>query len=478
MKRIITIKKRIFTVNLLIITLLLVITAVAFNLVARSYLKNDTLKQLETIASSAEKAMLRRPPQPFRMESNTESDLVQSYISLMLALRAPSSTINAEYALIDSNNNFITPFENFDDKPSANELEIIHKILTNSKANNLDELTLNEKGNQYAAVIKPIRLTDGTKAGSLLIYSSLDKINELGNTINLILLIILLISALFVLLLSNYLSKGISEPLSALNSHIRKLSELNFSNTLYVPADNEIQELVQNINTMAEKLDTHNKSQKLFLQNVSHEFRTPIMSIQCHAEGILYGVVKSTEAAQIVLDESKRLTHLVEELLYLSRLDAIEEVYSQEVIDVDGLLIANCKRMASIAESEHISLIKNFIEEPLWVLGDSEKLERCFSNVLSNAIRYAQNCVNIELSRLDDKIHISISDDGPGIDKDEENHIFNRFYKGKKGNTGLGLAISKSIIEKHKGTITACNTSMGAQFIIELPLYIREEKSK
>jgi signal transduction histidine kinase len=66
-------------------------------------------------------------------------------------------------------------------------------------------------------------------------------------------------------------------------------------------------------------------------------------------------------------------------------------------------------------------------------------------------------------------VRILFTDDGPGIDKDEENQIFNRFYKGKKGNTGLGLAISKSIIEKHNGSISAKNTTTGAQFIIELP---------
>jgi methyl-accepting chemotaxis protein len=336
MKR--SIKRRIFTVNLFTITLLLVITALAFNLVARTYLERDTLKQLESVASRAESSMRTRKEFPFRMENDTQTKLMQSYIELFMSMRGPVSMLNAEYALIDNNNNLITPFENFDRKPTADELAIIQKILTISKNKGTDKFTLNDKGTQYAAVIKHIQLPDDTKAGTLLIYSSLDKINEMSRTINLILMIILVVSSFCVLLFSNYLSKGISDPLSKLNNHIRDLSELNFSNTLYVPADNEIQELVQNINKMAEKLDTHNKSQKLFLQNVSHEFRTPIMSIQSYAEGIQYGVVESKEAAQIIVDESKRLTHLVEEVLYLSRLDAIEEVYSKEVIDVNGLL--------------------------------------------------------------------------------------------------------------------------------------------
>lgn len=465
-----TIKKRIFTSNLLTITLLLIITTIAFKFVVGTYLERDTLKQLNTIASRAENAMRLRPPHPFRNERSSESDLMQSYIALIMALRVSSSTINAEYGLIDANGSLITPFEDFDRKPSTSDIQILEEIESVHKAKGLDEFVFSKNSTEYAAVLRPIKQMNGPAIGTLILYTNFDKSNEIQNSINLILLAILVVSAFLMLLLANYLSRGISTPLSALCSHIRQLSELNFSNTLYVPADNEIQELVQNINLMAQKLDTHNKSQKIFLQNASHEFRTPIMSIQCHAEGILYGVVDSREAAKIILEESKRLTHMVEELLYLSRLDAIEEVYTQDAIDITELIRATCKRLSAIAEENHTTIHMDFEKENLLVCGDSDKLERCFSNVMTNCIRYAESRVDIQVSGFPDKIRITVSDDGPGFEENEEKNIFNRFYKGKKGNTGLGLAISKSIVEKHHGTITARNTPDGAQFIIELPV--------
>lgn len=483
MKR--TIKRRIFTVNILTITLLLVITAVAFNLVARSYLEQHSLRQLHTIANNAERVMQMRPS-PFRMGNKEgdeairapgftgEPDLVESYINLLRSLRMPSFTINAEYALIDKSNHIITPFESFNDKPTKSDLTIIEKIIDISEERDSNRLTFSYNGTQYAAVIKTMSLADGSKAGTLLIYSSLQKINEMQTVINFILVGILLVAALIVLILSTILSKKISSPLSTLCNHIRSLSELNFSNTLHVPADNEIQELVQNINTMAEKLDNHNKSQKLFLQNASHEFRTPIMSIQCHAEGILYGVVEGPEAARIILDESKRLTHMVEELLYLSRLDAIEEIYNHQTLDMNELIKGACERMASIAESSQITLDTSLCKDTILLNGDGEKLERCLSNIISNGIRYAKSTVRIESGIRDDKALVTVSDDGQGFDSGEENQIFNRFYKGKKGNTGLGLAISKSIIEKHHGKIEAQSTETGAKFILELPLMSKE----
>jgi len=90
------------------------------------------------------------------------------------------------------------------------------------------------------------------------------------------------------------------------------------------------------------------------------------------------------------------------------------------------------------------------------VYADEEKLFRAFANIIGNCIRYANNTVSIVPKIIDrSKIEIVIRDDGPGIDSNELPNIFERFYKGKKGNVGLGLAISKNIIERHNGKITA-----------------------
>ena len=90
--------------------------------------------------------------------------------------------------------------------------------------------------------------------------------------------------------------KKISAPFSHLNQHIRAIAERNFGNKIEMPVDDELREFVNNINIMSEKLETYDKAQKTFLQNVSHEFRTPLMSIQSYAEGIKYDVVDSNTA--------------------------------------------------------------------------------------------------------------------------------------------------------------------------------------
>lgn len=268
---------------------------------------------------------------------------------------------------------------------------------------------------------------------------------------------------------SSRVSRKISEPFSHLNQYISDISERNFGNKVEVPVYDELREFVNNINIMSEKLETYDKAQKTFLQNASHEFRTPLMSIQSYTEGIKYDVVDSDSAVEIILSEIKRMTHLIEDLLYLSRLDAIEENYNYINLNLNELINICVERMNLLSQKSNIKIINNFPEEIVQIYGDEEKLSRAITNIISNCIRYANNIVTVELKVIDrNKAQIIISDDGPGFTDCELSNIFERFYKGTKGNFGLGLSISKNVIEKLNGKISAKNSNLGATFIIEL----------
>ena len=464
-----TIKNKIFTFNLLTVLLLMIITAITFNIAARLYMERMTLNQLGSIASSIERIPL--PPRLPMEENNPGRELIFSYVNLIRMLRPSGSIFNVDYAFIDKDNNALALYKEISDRPTNEQTGIIDKILALSDEQGEDRLTFNYNGVDYAAVIQKVRGNNGIQLDKIVIYTNLQKINQMQRAIIIILLGILAIAAVIVLFFSSIISKNISAPLSKLCNHIRNLSERQFSSRFQIPADNEIQELVTNINTMAEKLDSYDKSQKIFLQNASHEFRTPIMSIQSHAEGITYGVVDSQEAARVILEESQRLTHMVEELLYLSRLDTIEENYRLDSIDVPSLL-KECKdRLESIASKQQKKINLELPGESPAVKGDFEKLERAVLNLMTNCIRFAADTISIKYGKADENtVEILISDDGPGFTAEDLDNIFTRFYKGRKGDIGLGMAIAKSIIEKHHGIISAGNTSSGAVFRIVLPI--------
>ena len=140
-------------------------------------------------------------------------------------------------------------------------------------------------------------------------------------------------------------------------------------------------------------------------------------------------------AANIIIDETKRMTHLVEDLLYLSRLDTIEENYHFTNLDFKELINSCIERMNGIAIKNNIKITAITLNERIEIFADEEKLSRAITNIISNCIRYANSIIAINLKIIDNnKIEFTISDDGPGFEANELPNIFERFYKGKKGN--------------------------------------------
>lgn len=484
-----TIKWRIFKYNIIVIIMLITLTTIIFNVSVRLYLEKDIVAQLNKIASNAEDTALQHgpdffqktPPMPPHDMQNSElppidpqgtNDLFRYYFMLDRSLKEPLTILNADFILLDQNKNRITPFpEKSDSTPTDLMKQLTSEINKTKKVNQEKYLNFNLSGTEYIAIIKPVSDKNSFGLGWIIIYSSIQQINQLQLGINIILLLILIFSALITIVFSSRVSKKISDPFSHLNHYISSISERNFGNKIEMPVYHELRELVNNINIMSEKLETYDKAQKTFLQNVSHEFRTPLMSIQSYAEGIKYEVIDSNSAVPIILSEVNRMTHLVEDLLYLSRLDAIEESYNCGNLDFNELINKCVHRMNWIAEKSNITIINSTPKEIVFIHGDEEKLSRAITNIISNCIRYADSVVMVELKVMENsKIQLSISDDGPGFEINELPNIFDRFYKGKKGNYGLGLSISKNVVEKLNGTISANNLNSGALFIIELTI--------
>lgn len=467
-----TIKWRIFKYNIIIIIMLISLVAVIFNVAIRLYIEKQILGQLNKIAFRTEDTALKRGPvlfmktnkiPPLQNDLEKESDKVfRYYFMLDRSLREPLSVLNANFILLDSSKNLINPLpKEYSNTPVELVGKITDEINKLEEPNNPSYLNFNLSGTEYIAIVKPVSEKNNFGLSWIVIYSSLQQINKLQMGINAILAVILVVSALIIVLFSSKIAQKVSAPFSSLNQHIRDIAEIKFGTKMQVPVYDELQELVSNFNIMSEKLESYDKAQKTFLQNASHEFRTPLMSIQSYAEGIKYGVTDSTESADIIINESKRLTQLVENLLYLSRLDAIEENYCFSILDFNDFIRSCAERINLIAAKASIKIDISLLEKAINITADEEKLSRAVTNILSNCIRYAKSTVTIKTELSDENtVRITISDDGPGFKCDELPNIFDRFYKGSKGNFGLGLAISKNVIEKHNGKITAENSAV------------------
>ena len=212
------------------------------------------------------------------------------------------------------------------------------------------------------------------------------------------------------------------------------------------------------------------EQQQTFFQNASHELKTPLMAIQGYAEGIQAGVMDTGSAAEVILEESDRMTELVEELLDISKIDMGRQQLALSEMDIRELLYDSIRAVESAAAASGITIAPDFSEEPIMVKCDDTQMRRAVTNILTNGLRYAHSQLCLTCRPDKRNVIIRIQDDGDGIAEGDLPHIFERFYMGKSGKSGIGLALTKEIIHLHKGTIRAYNGDGGAVFEITLPM--------
>ncbi|MEJ0103307.1 MAG: ATP-binding protein [Bacteroidota bacterium] len=221
-----------------------------------------------------------------------------------------------------------------------------------------------------------------------------------------------------------------------------------------------------------ELLRQNEQFRKEFLQNLSHEFKTPVFAIQGYVETLLQGALENPEVNKRFLEKTsknvERLVNLINDLDEISKLERGELVIYKQNFIIQELIRETFESLSLKAEQRKIKFsIKKGCETPLTVFADKEKIRQVIANLLENSIKYGKENGNITASmyKTDGKhILVEISDDGIGISEKHLSRIFERFYRTEEGRSrditgsGLGLAICKHIIEAHGQTIHVRST--------------------
>lgn len=301
------------------------------------------------------------------------------------------------------------------------------------------------------------------------------------------------IAALFALALTFVLvylvSYRLTKPLREMSAAAKQYATGDFSKRISIKRSkfrisghDEIDELVQAFNTMAQALATLEMSRRSFVANVSHELKTPMTTIGGFIDGILDGTIekeKETQYLKVVSDEVKRLSRLVTGMLNMSKIEAGELDLKPQRFDISEMIFRTMLGFEQLIDNKHIEVRGLDTLENNLVTADKDMINQVVYNLIDNAVKFTPEGGYIEVSSKSDieKVIIKIRNSGKGIPSEELDKVFERFYKIDKSRSydvkgaGMGLYIVKTIIELHGGQIVArSEPGEYAEFIFQLPL--------
>ena len=314
-----------------------------------------------------------------------------------------------------------------------------------------------------------------------------------------------------------WLARSIALPLRRMTAAAERMARGALRQTIPEEGSQEVAHLAVAFNTMSREVERSHQALKEFLADASHELRTPLTSIQGFSQalvdGALAGDTGAQEAGRIINEEADRMRSLVEDLLYLSRVESAQVLANRTAVDVEDLLQVEGRRLQYIAEQRGLTLALEVAGTPP-ALGDADELDRLFGNLLENAVKYTPDggaiSVSARLASREDErrktkdesggaardsssirslplsaakgpssgewVVVSVHNTGSHIPAEDQPHVFERFYRVDKSRardvdgSGLGLAIAREIAQRHGGTIgLQSDPQAGTTFTVRLP---------
>ena len=286
----------------------------------------------------------------------------------------------------------------------------------------------------------------------------------------------IIISAIVIKIVTNHI---IIRPIDNINNVAKRLAKGEVEKRVVVNCNNEIGELAESFNMMAECLEKSDTKRREFISNVSHELRSPITSIKGFIGGILDGVIprdRENYYLKIVYDEVDRLARLVNDLLDMSAMESGKFNLAITEFDINQVISLCILNLEHKIQEKGLNVKATFHNNRAYVLGDRDRIIQVVTNIIENSIKYSNDDgeIKIDVYSKGEKIYVDIFNSGECIEEKELNKIWDRFYKSDKSrtnklSTGLGLPIVRSILSQHNEDIWVKNIEgKGVSFIFTL----------
>jgi len=319
--------------------------------------------------------------------------------------------------------------------------------------------------------------------GAIFMSTSMQSVNENISEVVRITVNGVVISCIAAVIMIYFSSRSMTKPLRQMNEAAKVIASGDFEKRIEVKSLDEIGQLAESFNNMAEGLNTQEELRREFVANISHDLRSPLTSIIGFLEAMQDGTITDDRRDYylgIVLTECKRLAKIANDLLDISKLDLTGELeILREEFELNKLIRDTFIQFENRIRQKAIVADISFAGETTMVCGDYEKIQRVFHNLLDNAVKFTSDGgrIYVETTIKEKKVVVSVKDSGRGLSEEERKHIFDRFYKSDssrgidKTGSGLGLAIVWEFIKAHDEKIYIESVEgIGSNFVFSLSL--------
>lgn len=264
------------------------------------------------------------------------------------------------------------------------------------------------------------------------------------------------------------------QPVERIRREVAEIGDRELNRRVPEPGTgDEIDRLSRTMNAMLARIEQATARQRRFVDDASHELRSPLTAIRSQLEVDLAHPDRADwrQTEHDVLDETVRMQRLVDDLLVLAQSDTDSLPTRRAPVDLDDLVLDEARLLR---ERGRVTVDLTHVSGGQ-VMGDVDQLRRVLRNLLDNAERHAAHAVRVTVREYDSSVDLEVADDGPGIPPDQREAVFERFTRldlaraRSAGGTGLGLAIARELVEHHGGTLRLADRTSGASFVVTLP---------
>jgi len=416
-------------------------------------------------------------------------------------LRTSAKVLNAVIMLMDKEE-FLEQCQNLHDNYSGNDPKLIHHDpLVDSEVKSLfagKPIVHLGPGKilDLEVISAGVPVMSGNKVEKIImLHAPVAPISNRINDLKQVTLNVGLEGIFIATILSFLLSRRFSNPLLEMNKVAQAMAHGDYRRRVHKISNDEVGLLANSLNTLALKLEEKitalekiDSTRREFVANVAHELRTPLTIMQGYTEALVDGIADDPQEQNFYLnniqDELKRLNRLVLDLLDLKRLESGQHDFTKDFVDIKTTVEKVVKKFEPSVKKNKIQIKTSFAANLEPIMGNADRLEQVLINLIANAINVSApgDVIMVTAGSGAGCLHISVSDTGPGIPKEELPFIFERFYKTDKSRkrstnrhdasngTGLGLAIVKGIVEAHGGMINVqSRVGRGTTFTISIP---------